>query len=235
MKINPTKFLTLLDQLTAHYSIDPIQLTFSEDVNVNQMDATRTIGVYATIDKAMFSQYQPIGSVLFNVEMIKRLGKFFKGDENIDIILDSNKIKFQGSVETFEADLPNEPITPIKSEFVDSDYGRIVKKITPRNAYYIDPNELKTDYGEKMKLIYSPDSLIMKIHEDVFRYDKNLRTLKKSGNENGQVILNSDIINSLMSLFKGPIWVVFTDGPIEICYKEIGLNITYLIAPITTE
>jgi len=212
--------------------IDPIKLSFEDDgVKVSQLDVTRTLGVMAKIDKSLIKDYQPLGSVILNSEIIKRLDKFFKTDETINLTLTPTNLKAEGSVETFEADLPVEEVPDLKTEVNETEYGVLLTKPGVKAAFFIDMNEVKSDFGEKRKLIYSANGLSMKIHEDVFRYDKQVRYLKKNVTDSGEVTLDAKILNEICGLCKGPAWLVFTNGPVEVCYKEVGFSVTYIIAP----
>jgi len=234
MKIPPNKLTTLLDQVSMGGLVDPVKLTFTDDgIKVSQLDITRTLGVIAKIDKVQFKEYQPIGDILINADIIKRLNKFFKTDDSIELTVASDTLKAIGSIETFEADLPSEEVPELKTETKETDYGVVLGKPQILAAFYLDMNEVKSDYGERRTLIFNQNGLSMKIQEDVFRYDKRIRVMKKNVSQDGQVIVNADVLNEVCGLCKGPAWIIFTEGPIQICYKEVGFQATYIIAPMT--
>lgn len=232
MKIGPNKLATIFDQITMGGLIDPVRLTFNDnEVSVSQLDVTRTLGVIAKIDKVQFKDYEKIGPVLINSEITKRFSKFFKTDELIDISLASATLKATGSIETFEADLPVEEVPALETELKETENGTILGKPKVLASFYLDMNEIKSDYGEQRKLIFNSNGLFMNIEEDVFRYNKSIRVMKKALSQDGKVIANASILNTICNLCKGPAWLIFTEGPMQICYKEVGFQATYIIAP----
>lgn len=236
MKVDPNKFVNLLNQVSIGGLIDPVKLTFGENnVQVSQLDATRTLGIMAKIAKTQFGDYQAIGSVLINSEITKRFEKFFKSDETIDLTLNPQMLRANGSRETFEADLPSEDVPELQTETTNTEIGVLLAKPAVRAAFYIDPNEIKTDYGDRSKFVYSENGLVMKIHEDVFRYDRRIRALKHNVQDSGEVLLDTKILDKVRTLCKGPMWIVFSEGPVEICYKEVGFQATYIISPLMEE
>jgi len=236
LRINPNKLVNMLNQVSIGGLIDPVKLTFGENnVQISQLDATRTLGIIAKIAKTQFGNYQSIGSVLINSEITKRLEKFFKSDETIDLTLSPQMLRASGSMETFEADLPSEEISELQTETINAEVGILLAKPEIRAAFYIDPNEIKTDYGERSKFVFSEKGLVMKIHENVFRYDRRIRALKHDVRDSGEVLLDTKILDKVRTLCKGPMWIVFSEGPVEICYKEVGFQATYIISPLMEE
>ncbi|MEM4534986.1 MAG: hypothetical protein QW764_02960 [Desulfurococcaceae archaeon] len=234
MKISPNKLVAILDQISMGGLIDPVRIVFDEnEASVSQLDLTRTLGIIAKIGKVQFKDYQPVGPVTFNSEIIKRLSKFFQTDEVVELAFNADKVKVTGSVETFEANLPTETVPELKTEINETEYGSLLAKAGIRSAFFIDMSEIKSDYGDRRKLVYSSNGLQMQIHEDVFRYERQIRALKKNVIKEGEVVLDAKILNEVCSLCKGPAWVVFSEGPVEICYKEVGLQVTYIISPLT--
>jgi len=232
MKISPSKFERLIRLMSAGESIDPLLLSFTESgMQVNQGDQAAVLIVIGKVDPINFKDYESIGDVeIFSKETLSKLTKAFQGEDEVSLAKAENKIVLTGSYEELGLSLSTESVLQTKN-FKESEYGTVLSKPEIYNAYLIDPSELKIGFGDLLKFKYNQKELAIEVSGENYSYQKNLKVMRSNGDKSGVVNMDVTSLDKILAQLKGTMWIIFTNEPLMLTYKEPGFSVSYAMAP----
>jgi len=239
MKVEPVKFERLLNMLllpkAGNPFINPAIVDFTEEgLKVRITDTGIVVGVIADFKKEYFREYEAIGKVRLTNSMLTTLKNAFKVDEVIDVDF-GETVRFKGKIEEYTEQASKsecEQIEEGKLKFIGG--TAFLASSPPEKVYYLDATMLKGFSNEEVYFNYG-ENLEAIVKTEISKYRKTLAFEKQKGEGTGRTIIHIDYLDRVMSNLDGPVWLMFTKGPIVIAQKTKEFNISYIIAPKIVE
>jgi hypothetical protein len=234
MKIRPEKLVKILEMTSLKYRIDPLKVDFESDgIYVRQTDSASMFATYAKIPTTIAQNYEPIGSVTLMGSQLKAIKEMFKADEYVEVKSEGESFIILGRDETYRLSKLSEKVNSLETQLLTKPYGVILQKPKFHKAFNLDISVMDVKYEDVIMLEYSGDKLIVHTQISGAPYSKTITPSKMEGNIDGKVTVEGDLLSDIVMLLKDIAWLVFTDGPLHVCYTNeiIPISITYMIAP----
>lgn len=220
MKMKPQKFVRLLKELSLNWLLNPIVISFKEEgATISQMDATSTAYVYALIEKEFFTDYKAVGDVVLSKEYAKLIKKVFRGDDDVEINVDS-KIVIKGSIDVLEIDLMStEQINVVRdASIVVVGDVMLLEKAKVLRGFVVDLQSLLDVAIEDKVTFRFTESLEAYVQGTTYKHLRRIPATPFTGDEKGETTMYTDILKQIANI-GGKAYIVFTEGPIEFYIK----------------
>lgn len=220
MKLKPQKFVRLLKELSLNWLLNPVVISFKEEgATISQMDATSTVYVYALIEKEFFTDYRAVGDVAISKEYAKLVRKVFRGDDDVEINVDS-KIVIKGSIDVLELDLMSTEQVNVVRDVNITKVGdaMLLEKPKVLRGFAVDLQSLLDVAIEDKVTFRFAESLEAYVQGTTYRHLRRIPATPFTGSEKGEATMYADILKQIANI-GGKAYVVFTEGPIEFYVK----------------
>ena len=235
MKVDIKKFLKMLEMVSVDWEIDTIYLDFSEDgvIAINS-DPAMTILSILKASKSSYPTYEPVGRVVINNGIVKRLKKMFRGDEYVEMTVENDQLVFKGASEYFTVKMPTFDRELPQIETVGEELW--VKKIPINGIYQVDLSEIADVVsGDVVSFRFTKDNVYLVISEETSKYEKVIKptAVKMPVEKEFTNTYDASLVKTLANLVTVVTLAVTEGGPIQISYvdKVINYAITYALSP----
>jgi hypothetical protein len=235
MKVDLKKFVNLLDIVSVGWSFEPVVVDFGMGGGVAfNVDPSMSIATYVVIPTVFAVAYEPIGKIIVDEVIYKKIKRYLKGEA--DIKVDGGKLIIKGTTDVLEVNMPSIQSESLQPEFIQTEDGIFAKKIEVDGIYTVDISPLSDVTAEEtVSLKFTSSGVIVKIGFDIGSLEKTLMSSAKKTVE-GTYTYDAKLIKAIASLVSTPVTVAVPkqgNAPLQIYYsdKVIPLSVTYVLAP----
>jgi DNA polymerase III sliding clamp (beta) subunit (PCNA family) len=234
--VTKSKLKKLLEFSSINEELDTIWWKYNQNgITQLQIDPAFTIMVLARIDKSYFTEFTAggEGEIKIPTSIYDVVDKYFKETTSIELSLDANNLYLKSKNETYKSSLLSVELPKPDVTIEEKDYGLVpTLKANVRGVYSIDSEEwsiksdkIKIDYGETLTLTVELEGGSYSRFAKIFE--------KRDITGSGSVLLDGKMFKNVIDLFEGPLYIIFTDGPVILSQKTSEYQISYVLAPLT--
>jgi len=231
------KLRKLVEYATIGGEIETMWLRYTPSyILQRQVNDAQTMAVLARYNKSYFTEYNASGEgeLKLPATIDKILKKYFKELDNIEVVVHETNLVLKGKDEVYEGPLMQIDLPVINIEYQEREYG-FVPNLKIHGIYGIDSeewsikaDEIKIHYGDTLKLTVTL--------EEGGKYTRTVKVLdKREISASGTVVVDGKMLNTVIDLFSGPLYLIITEGPIVLTQKTADYVISYVLAPKTVE
>jgi DNA polymerase III sliding clamp (beta) subunit (PCNA family) len=235
--VSKSKLKKLLEFSSINKELDTIWWKYdSNGIAQIQVDSAFTIMVLSKINKSYFTEYTADGEgeIKIPTYIYDVVDKYFKEVTSIEFSVEGNNLYLKSKNENYKSSLLSVELPKPDIKIEEKDYGLIpTLKAKVNGVYGIDSEEwsiksdkVKIEYGETLKLTVELEG-----GSSYTRYTKIFDKHDITGS--GDVLLNGEMFKNIVDLFEGPLYIIFTEGPVILSQKTSEYSISYVLAPLT--